>query len=358
MTYVCSGEGVGLERGKHSKAKEKKRRSHVWGVATVLVLVLAFGWIAADTLLGSGNVHEDEQTVERNRHLLTQMEERTPPDIVGLNQALQAGGSSVAPPEEGGSSVAPPEVGGSSVAPPEVGGSSVAPPEEGNSSVAPPEEGGASSVAPPEEGGTSSVAPPEVDPLQEEREKILTMDRPKKSDLLRRYQGCAIVGDSIVEAATEFQFLNTSIVFGKIGCSVIHADELIASMEAMYPRKVFVAFGLNDMEIYQADVARFIDCYKQALIGIQKTLPSAELYVVAVLPVEDNAIARTPALDNVEAYNKGIAALCQEIGVTYLDPSFILTEQPELYEPDGIHPKANFYYQYFAFLADMAGLPE
>jgi hypothetical protein len=41
-----------------------------------------------------------------------------------------------------------------------------------------------------------------------------------------------------------------------------------------------------------------------------------------------------------------------------LDPSFILTEQPELYEPDGIHPKANFYYQYFAFLADMAGLPE
>jgi hypothetical protein len=317
-----------LEREKRSKAKEKKHRIHVWGAATVLVLVLMFGWIAVDTLLGSGNVHEDEQTVEQNRHLLTQMEEQTPPDIMGLNQALQGGTSSVAPPEEGGSS-----------------------------SVAPPEEGGTSSVAPPE-AGDSSVVPPEVDPLQEEQEKILTMDRPKKSDLLRRYQGCAIVGDSIVEAATEFQFLNTSIVFGKIGCSVIHADELIASMEAMYPRKVFVAFGLNDMEIYGKNVERFIDCYKQSLIGIQKALPSAELYVVAVLPVEDNAIARTPALDNVEAYNEGIAALCQEIGVTYLDPSFILTEQPELYEPDGIHPKANFYYQYFAFLADMAGLPE
>lgn len=265
------------------------------GIAAVLFLV----FVIRDTLIGTNEPHYSESELTENKEILKEMEEQELPDIDGTAYRD-------------------------------------------------------SDAEEQEQEQQQQINPEQA--LLEEQKKIMEMTDPDSAKLDQWFASSAIVGDSIVEGLREYGFLNESILFDKIGCSVVGAKDLVTSMIRVQPETVFLAFGMNDMDSYGEKVEVYIDHYRKMLNRIQRELPDAKIYVLAVLPMQQNAIENNPNRQYVSLYNEKLEALCQEMQVNYLNPGFILEQNTEFYEPDGIHVVKSFYYKWLTYLADMAGI--
>lgn len=204
--------------------------------------------------------------------------------------------------------------------------------------------------------GTTAETGDKVTNLAAEQEKIMHLEGVTNEILLKRWREAAVVGDSVVNAILEYDLLDKSKVFAKIGISVKSADEVIEHMEAVQPGIVFLAFGLNDMELYRDNVERFINDYTACIEKIKKAVPMAKIYVCAITPVTESALKRTPDYTNRDAYNAALKEMCKTQSIDFLDASFILEQNPKLFDEDGIHPKKSYYPKWLTFLADMAGV--
>lgn len=275
--------------------KHKKITYTVLVIAVVVFLVL----VIRDTLIGTSGPYYSESELAENKEILKEMEEQELPDIDGTADR--------------------------------------------------------ESEAEEQEREQQQQQNPEQTILEEQK-KIMEMADPDSAKLDQWFATSAIVGDSIVEGLQEYGFLNESILFDKIGCSVAGAKDLVTSMIRVQPEKVFLAFGMNDMDNYGEKVEVYIGHYRKMLSRIQRELPDAKIYVLAVLPMQQNAIENNPNRQYVSLYNEKLEALCQEMKVTFLNPGFILEQNAEFYEPDGIHVVKSFYYKWLTYLADMAGI--
>lgn len=117
-----------------------------------------------------------------------------------------------------------------------------------------------------------------------------------------------------------------------------------------------MAFGSNDLEEYAEDSASFIDAYRQQIQKLQKALPDSPIYINGILPILQSAIDEIPALGNYPQYNEGLQALCEEMGCTFIDNSFIIENNESMYEPDGEHVVLDFYPKWLTYMAETAGL--
>lgn len=280
----------------------------------VLVLLFFFLWIFYDVMIGSMDFPVSDKVIEANIAILKGMEEKAPPDIANIKSTPAAADSEKKTEDF---------------------------PDKQAQSALTKEEN-------PSDGAELFQA--------KEQKKIMTMDNPDMSIFNQWFDGCAVLGDSLAEGAGEYGFLNSSILFAEIGCSVTGAGDLVDSMKKMYPRKIFLAFGSNDLEKYGADADRFTEHYREMVSEIQSSLPDAQIYVAAILPIQQKAVDKEPKRKNVRLYNEKLKELCDMMELTFLDPGFILEQDSSLYEPDGIHAVKNFYYKWLTYLADMAGV--
>lgn len=277
-----------------------------------LVFLLFFAWLFFDDMIGTITFPASEKVIEANVRMLKEMEEKAPPDISGVKRVSAAAESA----------------------------GEMTDSTEGEKKF--------------DVTGQMKIKKEERE--QREQKKIMTMNNPDIAVFNQWFDGCAVLGDSLAESAGEYGFLNQSILFAEIGCSVTGAGNLVDSMKKMYPGKIFLAFGSNDMENYGTNVERFIEHYREMISDIQAELPDAQIYVSAVLPMQQKAIDREPKRKNVELYNEKLKNLCETMKLTFLDPGFILEQDASLYEPDGIHAVKKFYYKWLTYLADMAGV--
>ena len=170
------------------------------------------------------------------------------------------------------------------------------------------------------------------------------------------FANTAIVGDSITESTWEYGYLDQDVVISQRGLSVINADEQIATTIAMHPKAVFMAFGANDLESYESNVQGFIDGYKMQVQKLLDALPGVPIYINCILPLTESAIAATPALQYYPQYNEALSAMCDELGLTYIDDSFIVENDSSIYEPDGEHVISEYYPKWLSYMAAVAGL--
>ncbi len=206
--------------------------------------------------------------------------------------------------------------------------------------------------------GTTAETGDKVTDLAAEQEKIMALKGVTNEILLKRWREAAIAGDSVVDAILEYDLLDKSKVFAKIGISVKSADEVIQRMEAVQPGIIFLAFGLNDMELYKDKTERFIKDYTACIEKIKQAVPMAKIYVCAITPVTEAALKKTPDYANRDAYNAALKEMCKTQSIDFLDASFILEQNPKLFDKDGIHPKKSYYPRWLTFLADMAGVED
>lgn len=159
----------------------------------------------------------------------------------------------------------------------------------------------------------------------------------------RLFENSIVVGDSITEGLKVYGYLTESQVFSKIGASVINGEDLFADAASIKPKNAFFSFGINDMGNYNGDAKAFVEDYRTLLLKFKKDSPKSKIFVNAIMPPTDDAIAAKPIIKDYKGFNKEMEKMCKKEGFTYIDSGDILRENPDLYSGDGIHVSAAFY---------------
>ena len=176
------------------------------------------------------------------------------------------------------------------------------------------------------------------------------------SSLRQSFQGSMILGDSITEGLVSYQFLDSSVVAYARGKSVAKNDDLIQTAINGKPQKVFMAFGMNDLGYFNGVAENFIEKYREDVESLKEGIPGVEIYVNSILPMTDAAIAKNQYLAHYEEFNQKLEEMCQDMGITYIDNTFIVEQHPEFHEADGLHMSKSYYPLWMTNMAIKAGI--
>lgn len=165
----------------------------------------------------------------------------------------------------------------------------------------------------------------------------------KRAWYMERFRNCVVVGDSLTEGLSVYQWLSKKQVFSSVGASLINDEKLFRKAAATYPKTAFFAFGMNDMGNYRGDAKAFIARYEKLLAMVHKKSSKTEIYVCSISTPTKGAIKRKKVLKNYKKFNKAIQEMCKKKGYTYVDGSDILPNHKSLYAGDGIHAASAYY---------------
>ena len=194
-----------------------------------------------------------------------------------------------------------------------------------------------------------------IDDIEAEQQKILAMTDWNKADFARWFEGTAIVGDSIINQVRSYGWLDAP-VFSKTGIHVREQLPLLDTIEAAQPRVIFLCFGMNDVGIFKKQVDIYVQRYSAIIKRLQRNIPDVIIYVHATLPVTEHCLKEDSDYQYIDLYNAEMEKACPELGAYFIDTGFILKARPDLYSPDGRHPRKNYYPLWLTYLADMTGL--
>lgn len=174
-------------------------------------------------------------------------------------------------------------------------------------------------------------------------------------DYIDKFSNSVILGDSRAESIVSYEILNNSSVVAYKGRNLISAQKEgdINKAINLSPRNIFLTYGLNDIQIYK-NTSDFIKEYEKIITDIQNRLPNTKIYVNSIFRVGNKVLINSPSFKNVPAFNAAISNMCNRLGVTYIDGSYIVDDS--LYEQDGIHFKPTFNKKWLDLLIQKANL--
>ena len=158
------------------------------------------------------------------------------------------------------------------------------------------------------------------------------------------FEEAVFMGDSITEGLDFYDIVNKSSVIAKKGQGLVQARESVSILSNINPQKIFVLYGMNDLKSSE-NSDDFKSNYTKLVKDIKKTVPSAEIYLQSLTPVqakvqqENNSFSQ----DRLDKFTQAIIEVAREENVNYIDIRPMLKDREDLFEQDGIHFKADFY---------------
>lgn len=191
---------------------------------------------------------------------------------------------------------------------------------------------------------------------EEEQRKILALydEEVDYAQIRRWFNGNVIVGDSIAEAATTYEYLDHSVDFAEIGVTAETGKDEVDRAIAVAPEVMIMSFGVNDIE--NDTLEDFIAHYRARISEVQQAIPETKLYIHTIFPPINGLENELTFYQNLDEYNAKLKELCEEMNVPLVDGSFILINHQDLYDGDGVHPLPKFYHLWLTYLADVTGL--
>lgn len=154
------------------------------------------------------------------------------------------------------------------------------------------------------------------------------------------------IGDSITEELKYYKFLYENNVFSKIGLNTDTLRKLIPDEKfGIEPKNIYLMMGLND-SVFVKSEEKFKERYVAMLDALQAKFPNAKIYLQAIFPVSKALDEKEDARVNntkINSFNKVIKSIASERGLDFLDFSYLLNENPDYFEPDGMHLKSKFH---------------
>lgn len=163
------------------------------------------------------------------------------------------------------------------------------------------------------------------------------------------FEDSIFMGDSITQSISLYGLLPPANVVARVGRNTGSALEDVPLLANLSPDRLFIWYGMNDLEVYQRKDA-FLSAYRKLLQKIQQVQPETQIILLSILPAQDKAAVKKPSLakERRDEFNAAIQSLAAEANLSYIDLTAL--SRPELYEPDGIHVKKEFYGEFFNFL--------
>ena len=201
-----------------------------------------------------------------------------------------------------------------------------------------------------------------LEQLEREREELLRQIKAGEQDPFPLFQDAVILGDSRAVGFFYYGFVDESRDLTGSGETILDIPKKLDTLQAMNPRYVYLAYGLNDIKIghwgsLQAHISEYLDRVQD----IRERLPEAVIVISSVLPYHDpnartDATGETPPtsgsslteadrkrLAQIPEWNRLMADAAREHGVIFVDNSAICQEYKNLWEKDGIHVFKSFY---------------
>ena len=154
------------------------------------------------------------------------------------------------------------------------------------------------------------------------------------------------IGDSITEELKYYKFLYDNNVFSKIGLNTDTLRKLIPDEDfGIEPKNIYLMMGLND-SVFVKTEEKFKERYLAMLDALQAKFPDAKIYLQAIFPVSKAFDEKEDARVNntkINSFNEVIKTIASERGLDYLDFSYLLNENEDYFEPDGMHLKSKFH---------------
>ena len=154
------------------------------------------------------------------------------------------------------------------------------------------------------------------------------------------------IGDSITEELKYYKFLYDNNVFSKIGLNTDTLRKLIPDEDfGIEPKNIYLMMGLND-SVFVKTEEKFKERYLAMLDALEAKFPDAKIYLQAIFPVSKALDEKEDARVNntkINSFNEVIKTIASERGLDYLDFSYLLKENEDYFEPDGMHLKSKFH---------------
>lgn len=154
------------------------------------------------------------------------------------------------------------------------------------------------------------------------------------------------IGDSITEELKYYKFLYDNNVFSKIGLNTDTLRKLIPDEDfGIEPKNIYLMMGLND-SVFVKTEEKFKERYLAMLDALEEKFPNAKIYLQAIFPVSKALDEKEDARVNntkINSFNEVIKTIASERGLDYLDFSYLLKENEDYFEPDGMHLKSKFH---------------
>ncbi len=172
-------------------------------------------------------------------------------------------------------------------------------------------------------------------------------------------QDFVILGDSRPAGFYYYGFFPRDRVQADAGDTIRVIPERMEDIAALQPARVYLSFGINDINIgFWDSPAEYTAEFKDVIAQLRERMPELEIYINSILPVQDFALSQGAAWPRVPEYNEALRAMCEECGAVYVDNDGIVAEHADLYDEDGIHFQKEFYTYWVTNLVIATWYPE
>ena len=163
-----------------------------------------------------------------------------------------------------------------------------------------------------------------------------------------QFNDSVIMGDSRAVGFYFYEFVETSRVLAEGGATIRDIPNYLDTVALLNPSSIFLCYGLNDISIgYWNTVEEYIAELDQVVESLRTAAPNAVIYVNSTIPATDPAFQTAEIWRNIPDWNVVIKQHCQEKGIAYVDINATVEAHVDLYDPDGIHMRKEFY-EYWA----------
>ena len=180
--------------------------------------------------------------------------------------------------------------------------------------------------------------------LEAQRDELLAKLESGETDPFSLFKDYVVMGDSRAVGFWYRDFLDKGRVLADGGHTIRNISEQMDTLVSLNPATIYLCYGLNDISIGYWDtaesyVAEYISLVKQ----IRERLPDATVVVSSILPAKDPAFERSAKWRNIPEWSKALEAACKENNILFANCDSLAEDHPNLWDPDGIHFREDFY---------------
>ena len=152
------------------------------------------------------------------------------------------------------------------------------------------------------------------------------------------------MGDSRAVGFWYRNFLERSRVLADGGHTIRNIEKQMDTLISLNPSMIYLCYGLNDSSIGYWDTAEsYVSEYIQIVKTIQEKLPNATIVVSSILPARDPAFQKSSKWYNIPEWSAALEKACQSNGILFANCDSLAEDYPNLWDPDGIHFRKEFY---------------
>lgn len=180
--------------------------------------------------------------------------------------------------------------------------------------------------------------------LNAKREQMIRELTNGSVDPFSYFKDYVVMGDSRAVGFWYRDFLERSRVLADGGHTIRNIEKQLDTLVSLNPSMIYLCYGLNDTSIGYWDTAEeYVAEYIQMVNTIQEKLPNATIVVSSILPAKDPAFQKSRKWYNIPDWSAALEKACAANGILFANCDSLAEDYPNLWDPDGIHFREEFY---------------